>query len=144
MEFTSLKNPIRKLGYDTYIIGDNPLKPQLTVGENNLQIDEAVFSNFESKSVNIKESLSICGVPFIDYITSHPSFKREISNTISSSRHSLREAFELDELGDLTPSNAENVSDEMWILRPDGDLELRSNHWRYNIGPEAFTEDISF
>ena len=144
MEFRSLKNPIRKLGYDTYIIGDNPLKPQLTVGENNLQIDEAVFSNFESKSVNVKESLTICGVPFIDYITSHPSFEREISNTTSSSRHSLREAFELDELGDLTPSNAENVSDEMWILRPDGDLELRSNHWRYNIGPEAFTEDISF
>jgi hypothetical protein len=32
----------------------------------------------------------------------------------------------------------------MWILRNENDLELRTNHWRYNTGPEAFTDEISF
>ena len=69
-----------------------------------------------------------------------------LTGTITGSinRYELKEAFELDEFGDIIPSNAEQISDNMWILKNDQDLELRANLWRYNTGPEAFTEDISF
>ena len=58
-------------------------------------------------------------------------------------RYQMSEAFEEDENGDLTPSNSPAISDTRWILRNENDLELRSNYWRYNTGPEAFTDDIS-
>ena len=59
-------------------------------------------------------------------------------------RFLLEEAFEEDELGDIVPTNHPFVSDPMWILKEDNNLELRANIWRYNTGPEAFTDDISF
>ena len=66
------------------------------------------------------------------------------NTTGSINRYELKEAFELDENGDVVPSNAEQISDNMWILRNENDLEIRANLWRYNTGPEAFTDDISF
>ena len=68
-----------------------------------------------------------------------------INNTTGSiNRYKLEEAFEIDENGDVVPSNAEQISDNMWILKNKDDLEIRANLWRYNTGPEAFTDDIAF
>ena len=60
------------------------------------------------------------------------------------SRFLQKEAFELNELGEVTPTTHEFISDTMWILRDDNNLELRANLWRYDTGPNAFTDDISF
>tara|TARA_B100001093_G_scaffold515079_1_gene590579 strand:- start:8282 stop:9400 length:1119 start_codon:yes stop_codon:yes gene_type:complete len=54
------------------------------------------------------------------------------------------EAFEINDDGEIVPSNSPLISDTMWILRNQTDLELRNNIWRYNTGPEAFTDEISF
>ncbi len=54
------------------------------------------------------------------------------------------EAFEVNDEGDIIPSNSPLISDTMWILRNQTDLEVRNNIWRYNTGPEAFTDEISF
>ena len=56
----------------------------------------------------------------------------------------MQEAFEINEDGDVVPNNHAFISDTMWILKSENDLELRANIWRYNTGPEAFTKDISF
>jgi uncharacterized protein YrrD len=70
----------------------------------------------------------------------------DISGSITGSvdRYDLKEAFEIDENGDIIPSNEKEISDTMWILKNETDIELRANIWRYNTGPEAFTDDISF
>jgi hypothetical protein len=60
------------------------------------------------------------------------------------SRFLQKEAFELNEFGEVTPTTHEFISDTMWILRDDNNLELRANLWRYDTGPNAFTDDISF
>ena len=60
------------------------------------------------------------------------------------SRFLQKEAFELNEFGEVTPTTHEFISDTMWILREDNNLELRANLWRYDTGPNAFTDDISF
>lgn len=62
----------------------------------------------------------------------------------TDNRYMLEEAFELNEDGDLMPTDGHYISDTMWILRNDNELELRDNFWRYNTGPEAFTDEISF
>ena len=67
-----------------------------------------------------------------------------ISGDYAQNRFKLGEAFEEDELGDIVPTNEPFVSDSMWILKGDNDLELRANIWRFNTGPNAFTDDISF
>ena len=67
-----------------------------------------------------------------------------ISGDYAQNRFKLGEAFEEDELGDIVPTNEPFVSDTMWILKGDNDLELRANIWRFNTGPNAFTDDISF
>ena len=64
--------------------------------------------------------------------------------TGSLNRYELQEAFEINEDGDVVPNNHAFISDTMWILKSENDLELRANIWRYNTGPEAFTKDISF
>lgn len=46
--------------------------------------------------------------------------------------------------GDLKPVDNSCINDTMWMLTSAGDLTLRANHFRYNWGPGAFTEDISF
>ena len=60
------------------------------------------------------------------------------------SRFLQKEAFELNEFGEVTPTTHEFISDTMWILREDNNLEVRANLWRYDTGPNAFTDDISF
>ena len=67
-----------------------------------------------------------------------------VGSGIATNRFLLNEAFEEDEFGDVTPTNHEFISDPMWILREDNNLEVRANIWRRNTGPEAFTDDISF
>ena len=67
-----------------------------------------------------------------------------VSGNYKEQRFLLEEAFEEDEFGDIVPTNHPFVSDPMWILKGDNDLELRANVWRYDTGPEAFTKDISF
>ena len=67
-----------------------------------------------------------------------------ISGNYAENRFKLEEAFEEDEMGDIVPTNHPFISDPMWILKEDGDLELRANVWRYDTGPKAFTKDISF
>ena len=54
------------------------------------------------------------------------------------------EAFEVDSYGDLMPVISNCVNDTMWRLNSDNSLSLRSNHFRYNWGAAAFTEDVSF
>ena len=129
MEFNRLREPIQKVGPGKYVIGDNPLQPQLTL---------------DNEKVHVPTTLTISGVNFLDYFTGNPDLINVIQNTFQDLRYQLEEAFELDANGDVVPSNAKYVSDPMWILRNENDLELRSNHWRYNSGPEAFTDEISF
>lgn len=129
MEFSRLREPIQKVGPGKYVIGDNPLQPQLTL---------------DNEKVHVPTTLTISGVNFLDYFTGNPDLVNVIQNTFQDLRYQLEEAFELDANGDVVPSNAPYISDPMWILRNENDLELRSNHWRYNSGPEAFTDEISF
>jgi hypothetical protein len=144
MEFFELKRPIRQIGFNEYIIGENVLDPQLKLQQNNLEIKSISVDNVTSTDISVNRDLFISGIHFIDYITGHDTYNLSVQNNISQARHGLKEAFEKDENGDLTPTDADNISDTMWILREDDNLELRSNHWRYNTGPNAFTEDISF
>lgn len=129
MEFSRLREPIQKVGPGKYVIGDNPLQPLLTL---------------DNDKVHVPTTLTISGINFLDYFTGNPDIVNLIQNTFTNLRYTLEEAFELDENGDVVPSNAAHISDPMWILRNENDLELRSNHWRYNSGPESFTDEISF
>jgi len=129
MKFNQLINPLRQVGPNKFTIGTNPLEPQLEIDGN---------------KVHIPTTLTISGVDFLEYFTGNPDILNLIQNTFTDLRYTLEEAFELDENGDVAPSNAAHIADPMWILRSENDLELRSNHWRYNSGPEAFTDEISF
>ena len=131
MEFSKLREPIQKIGPGKYVIGDNPLQPQLSL---------------DNDKVIIPAGLTISGIDFLDYFdfTGNDQIFNLIQNTFTNQRFTLEEAFELDAEGDIVPTNAKHVSDPMWILRNENDLELRSNHWRYNSGPESFTDEISF
>lgn len=129
MEFNKLREPIQKVGPGKYVIGDNPLQPLITL---------------DNDKVHIPTSLTISGTNLLEYFTGSPEIINLTQNTFTNQRHTLEEAFELDENGDIVPSNGTHISDPMWILRNGNDLELRSNHWRYNSGPEAFTDEISF
>ena len=131
MEFNKLREPIQKVGPGKYVIGDNPLQPLLAL---------------DNDKVHVPTTLTISGVDFLDYLDfeGNQSLINVINNQYRLRRYELEEAFELDADGDLIPSNALYISDPMWILRNDNDLELRSNHWRYNSGPESFTDEISF
>jgi hypothetical protein len=139
MEFSQIKNPIQQIGFNKYIIGDNPLNPIITFDQNSIGVQ-----NVSADTVVANSDLYISGVSFIDYITGDVFISNTILNNYTSGRHTLHEAFELDTEGDLIPSNEKHISDTMWILRNENDLELRSNLWRYNTGPEAFTDEISF
>lgn len=133
MQFFEIQKPLKRVGPEKYIIGQNNLSPQLTLDGSTLQVE----------NVQASDGLFISGLNFIEYLTGDLSFLQNITNNFAESRYTLSEAFEEDENGDLVPSNEKHISDSMWILRNENDLELRANHWRYNTGPEAFTNDIS-
>jgi hypothetical protein len=128
MEFSRIREPIQKVGPGQYAIGDNPLQPQLSL---------------DGSIVHVPTTLTISGIDFLDYLSGDVT-ANNIKQVIKETRFLLEEAFELDENGDLVPSNATYISDPMWILRNEDDLELRNNYWRYNMGPESFTDEISF
>lgn len=133
MQFFEVQKPLKRVGPNNYIIGQNPLQPQLKLDEGKLEVAQ----------IEATSGLFVSGLNFIEYLTGDLSFLQNIENNFAESRYTLTEAFEEDENGDLTPSNSKHISDTMWILRNENDLELRSNHWRYSAGPESFTEDIS-
>ncbi len=132
MQFFEIQKPLKRVGPNNYVIGQNVLDPQLKLDEGKLEV----------KEVQATSGLFVSGINFIEYLTGDFNFTN-IENNFHDLRYKMSEAFEEDENGDLTPSNAPAISDTMWILRNENDLELRSNHWRYNTGPEAFTDDIS-
>lgn len=132
MQYFELQKPLKRVGPTNYVIGQNVLQPQLKLDDGTLEV----------ANVQATDGLFISGINFIEYLTGDFSFLN-VQNNFYDMRYQMSEAFEEDENGDLTPSNAPAISDTMWILRNENDLELRSNHWRYNTGPEAFTEDIS-
>jgi hypothetical protein len=132
MQYFELQKPLKRVGPTNYVIGQNVLEPQLKLDDGTLEVS----------NIQATDGLFISGINFIEYLTGDFSFLN-VQNNFYDMRYQMSEAFEEDENGDLTPSNAPAISDTMWILRNENDLELRSNHWRYNTGPEAFTEDIS-
>ena len=129
MKFNKVRDPLMEVEPGKFVIGNDPLNPQLTIG---------------SESIEVPANLKIEGIDFKDYITGDVIVQNTILNNYTSGRYTLQEAFELDEEGDVVPSNAQHISDSMWILRNDNDLELKNNLWRYNTGPDAFTDEISF
>jgi hypothetical protein len=132
MQFFEIQKPLKRVGPNNYVIGQNVLEPQLKLDGGKLEVQE----------IQATTGLYVSGINFIEYLTGDFNFTN-IENNFYDLRYQMSEAFEEDENGDLTPSNAPAISDTMWILRNENDLELRSNHWRYNTGPEAFTDDIS-
>ena len=67
MEFSRLREPIQKVGPGKYVIGDNPLQPQLTL---------------DNDKVHVPTTLTISGVDFLDYFTGNPGLVNLIENTI--------------------------------------------------------------
>ena len=127
MEFFAIRSPIQKVGTNQYIIGDDPKNPQLVISDGGITADTIqITSGVQINGVDISSDLDYLPTSFI------------------TNRYKLEEAFEVDQYGDVTPTTGSQVSDPMWILRGENDLEVRANIWRYNTGPEAFTEDISF
>ena len=144
MEFFENKKHIRKIGNDKYIIGTRPLDPLITIEGKKLLVDNLSIKYL----LDLNESTGEEG--YVLTSTSNGVEWKESTAGSSADASGVthwEEAFEIDENGELTPTSSEYVSDTMWILNNDGEelnLELRANHWRYDTGPEAFTEDISF
>lgn len=132
MQFFETQKSIKRVGPQKYVIGNNVLDPQLSLDGYTLEV----------KNLQATTGLFISGINFIEYITGD-LLLNNIENNFYESRYELEEAFEEDEDGDLMPSKSKAISDSMWILRNEDDLELRANHWRYNTSSEMFTEDIS-
>ena len=42
------------------------------------------------------------------------------------------------------PVQGIHINDNIWGLNQNNELYLKPNHFRYNSGPEAFTQDVSF
>lgn len=134
MEFSRIREPVKKTGPNEFIIGDSPLNKQLSLNNGKLEVE----------AVGASSLLEISGINFIEYLTGDLTFLRNLDNNLVKSRYELEEAFEVSDNNEIIPSNAESISDTMWILKNETDLQLRYNIWRYNTGPEAFTDDISF
>lgn len=133
MQFFETQKAIKRVGPQKYVIGQNPLQPQLSLDGDTLQV----------KNIQAATGLFISGINFIEYITGDIALGGNVENQFYSYRHGLTEAFEEDQNGDLMPSQAQGISDPIWILKNENDLELRANHWRHNEDSEVFTEDVS-
>ncbi len=113
------------------------------LSETGAYLDERIDQTYKDLTQTgslLREDLNATGL----YLQAMLSGQQVISGDYSKNRFMLEEAFEEDEFGDIVPTNHPFISDPMWMLREDGDLELRANVWRYNTGPDAFTKDISF
>jgi hypothetical protein len=217
MEFFQIKNALRKIGKDKYIIGQQPFDPLVLIegkklSTKQIDVDQLNFKsgflqNLSGEKINIIDLLQnstgfnlSSGNPGVTELHLHEHIDTlsgnlettelhlhehidtlsgnlestglsllseisELQSTVSGieisgvggselssgfeeemlrSRFLQKEAFELNEFGEVTPTTHEFISDTMWILRDDNNLELRANLWRYDTGPNAFTDDISF
>tara|TARA_B100001027_G_C16250137_1_gene323971 strand:- start:69 stop:722 length:654 start_codon:yes stop_codon:yes gene_type:complete len=217
MEFFQIKNALRKIGKDKYIIGQQPFDPLVLIegkklSTKQIDVDQLNFKsgflqNLSGEKINIIDLLQnstgfnlSSGNPGVTELHLHEHIDalsgnlettelhlhehidtlsgnldstglsllneiNELQSTVSGieisgvggsglssgfeeemlrSRFLQKEAFELNEFGEVTPTTHEFISDTMWILRDDNNLELRANLWRYDTGPNAFTDDISF
>lgn len=169
MDFFQTSHPIRKIGQNEYIIGSQPLNPLVKIKGEKLivkEIDTSIlslnsgsfgilsgeffYSNYINLSgLNVYEELINQNQALISLSGSLQQASLNTGSQVNlsnyeSSRLLLEEAFEYDEVGDIVPTNHPYISDPMWILKDDNNLELRANIWRYDTGPDAFTKDISF
>jgi hypothetical protein len=142
-----LHKHIDELSGNLILTGDHLLKhiDELSgnLSETGAYLDERIDQTYKDLTQTgslLREDLNATGL----YLQAMLSGQQVISGDYSKNRFMLEEAFEEDEFGDIVPTNHPFISDPMWMLREDGDLELRANVWRYNTGPDAFTKDISF
>ena len=103
---------------------------------------DSLSGNLESTGLHLHEHIDVLSGKIATL--SQNTGSQILSGNYEENRLLLEEAFEEDEFGDIVPTNHPFVSDPMWILKEDNNLELRANIWRYNTGPEAFTDDIPF
>ena len=141
MQFFEHKKHIRKVKDDYYVIGTRPLDPLITIDGKKLIVNE-ISPTYILDTTNTTGAEGYVLTTTSSGITWKESTAGGAAET--SSVTGWVEAFEEDANGDIMPSNSEYVSDPMWLLKAGGNLELRANHWRYDTGPTAFTEDIAF
>ena len=160
-EITIIQDEIRDL--ETTISNLTPNGGTYSFSTDSLSAEKIQFVNFPSVfslPPKINVSIEATGnAEIIDHIISgvntsgyhivfanNPAENAYRLHTIfdSNGEFAGEEAFEINDEGEVVPTNAPLVSDTMWILRNQTDLEPRNNLWRYNTGPEAFTDEISF
>ena len=125
MKFNQIINFIKQLGPNKLVIGQNPLKPLITL---------------EEKKVTIPGDLIINDNSLIDIIKDISIDDKELQEF----HFDYVEAFETNSSGDLMPTESTFIDDSIWKLKNKQDLELKSNHFRFNTGSDSFSEDISF
>ena len=112
MEFSRIREPVKKTGPNQFIIGDSPLNKQLSLNNGKLEVE----------AVGASSLLEISGINFIEYLTGDLTFLRNLDNNLVKSRYELEEAFEVSDNNEIIPSNAESISDTMWVLKNETDL----------------------
>ena len=125
-----------------YVSGINIAESIIKVSGDSISADLQLHEHINSLSGDLKATGAYLS-SILDNLD-QSSGQQIISGNYAENRFKLEEAFEEDEMGDIVPTNHPFISDPMWILKEDGDLELRANVWRYDTGPKAFTKDISF
>lgn len=125
MKFKQIINFIKRISPSKLIIGENPLKPLITLEDKKITIPGDLI--IQNKSlIDLIQDLSVDDKEFQDY------------------HYTYVEAFETNEQGDLTPTTSTLIDDSIWKLKNSQDLELKNNHFRFNNGPDSFSEDVSF
>ena len=79
MQFFEIQKPLKRVGTDKYIIGQDAMAPQLTLDGSNLQV----------KNVEATDGLFISGLNFIEFLTGDYSFLQNIENNYTKSRWRL-------------------------------------------------------
>ena len=140
MEFFETKKSVSRVKNNYFTIGSRPLDPLVIIDGKHLLVDKVSTKIFA-------DSLNSTGSDGHILTATADGVLWKDPTTSSHSVTHWEEAFEENADGEITPTSSEYISDTMWILNNGGEelnLELRANHLRYNTGPEAFTEDISF
>ena len=115
MEFSRTKSYLSKTRDNYFVIGENVLDPLVVIDGKQIIVNKLVVGGAD---------LTVNGA------------------TVAGTTD-WKEAFELNSDGDLTPTDSDAISDTMWMLSSDGNLQLRANHFRHDSGDGAFTEDVS-